>query len=363
MQFAVSDTGIGIPAEKIDGLFRPFMQVDGTASRRYGGTGLGLAISKRLAAALGGNIEVVSELGKGSTFTLSIDAGPRHGACMLQSPECALDAKEGSSSEGQETDVARSSAPGGRRAQRPPRAGPGPAETEFAGGRRRGRHAACRMAEKSKAEGKPYDLILMDIQMPKMNGYEATRRLRQNDWHGPIVALTAHAMLGDREKCLQAGCDDYLSKPVNAMELRDVLERQLGQAAVPRPAGHVDSHGLEVHATSPAGGPVGLLEGGPLDPAAVARLVGSFAQEVAQRAMTIADALRSRDLHRVKELADQPKGSAGLYGFARIADVACAVHQQAAEETDLERLQAAVAELVGLCEQASGRVPGERARR
>ena len=99
---------------------------------------------------------------------------------------------------------------------------------------------ACEMAEKSQAEGRPYDLILMDIQMPKMNGYEATRWLRQHGWQGPIVALTAHALVGDREKCLAAGCDDYIAKPITATGLRDVLARYLGQAAAAgcRPAGN-----------------------------------------------------------------------------------------------------------------------------
>ena len=86
------------------------------------------------------------------------------------------------------------------------------------------------MAEKSQAEERPYDLILMDIQMPKMNGYQAVEWLRQHGWRGPIVALTAHAMQNDREKCLAAGCDDYLVKPVIMTELQDVLVRYLGKS-------------------------------------------------------------------------------------------------------------------------------------
>ena len=237
MHFAVSDTGIGIPIEKIDTLFQPFVQIDGSASRRHGGTGLGLAISKRLAAALGGDIEVVSELGKGCTFTLTIDVGSLEGVRMLQSLEPSVAAEEGAPSEEQELTLC------GRvlLAEDVPDVhlvlGKVLRELNLQVEIAEDGRAACQMAEKSKADGKPYDLILMDIQMPRMNGYEAVAWLRDHDWQGPIVALTAHAMTGDREKCLEAGCNDYLSKPVNRAELWSVLQQHLAQGAGSRGAG------------------------------------------------------------------------------------------------------------------------------
>ncbi len=91
---------------------------------------------------------------------------------------------------------------------------------------------ACEMAQKSKAEGSPYDLILMDMQMPQMNGYDATRWLRKHGWEGPIVAVTAHTRTQDREKCVEAGCDDHLPKPINEMALWNVVERHLDGSVV-----------------------------------------------------------------------------------------------------------------------------------
>ncbi len=87
---------------------------------------------------------------------------------------------------------------------------------------------ACQLAEQSRSEGQPFALILMDIQLPCMDGLAATRWLRTQGWPGPIVALTAHAMVGDREECLAAGCDDYLSKPITSSRLREMLQRYLG---------------------------------------------------------------------------------------------------------------------------------------
>jgi PAS domain S-box-containing protein len=248
MEFAVSDTGIGIPPDKIAELFQPFMQADASATRRYGGTGLGLAISKRLANALGGDIQVSSELGNGSTFTVTIQVGSLQGVSMLQTFPAAPAAREEPPLGGAPAQRVGGSA--GQRVGQPTLHGrlllaeDSPdvqllvrnllgamgLKVEIADNGQ----TACDMARQAKAAGRPYDLILMDIQMPQRNGYEATAWLRQHGWQGPIVAMTAHAMVGDREKCLAAGCNDYLAKPLTAAALRDVLARHLGPAAALR---------------------------------------------------------------------------------------------------------------------------------
>jgi CheY-like chemotaxis protein len=349
VQFAVSDTGIGIAADKIGQLFQPFVQADASLTRRYGGTGLGLAISRRLAHALGGDIEATSELGKGSTFTLSIPAGSLAGVPMLQSPQAPAAVRAEPLPKEQQLTLR------GRvlLAEDVPDVHEAVArvlramnlEVEIAENGR----LACEMAEKSTAEERPYDLILMDIQMPELNGYEATQRLRRIGWQGPIVALTAHAMLGDREKCLDAGCSDYMAKPITAAGLRDILARYLGPAAAP-PA-QTPPGGLA------AAGPAGLFGSGPLDAAVVAELVEAFAGELPDRARLIEDALRSGDGRLLAELAHQLKGTAGLYGFTQIADAARAICQRATEEQELELLQAAVEELARLCGEAAPPCP------
>jgi PAS domain S-box-containing protein len=231
IQFAVRDTGIGIPPDKIPELFQPFTQVDGSATRRYGGAGLGLAISRRLAEALGGDITVSSRLGAGTTFVLSIDAG-----LCVAAPTAAV------------TPWANEPRPS-RAKDRPRFQGRVLLAEDVPGlqmmiSRLLGRlnlqveiaddgQMACAMVEKSQAEGTPFDLILMDIQMPVMNGLQATQWLRDHEWKGPIVALTAHAMVGDRERYLNAGCDDYLSKPIQNEQLHEVLGRYLVRCPAP----------------------------------------------------------------------------------------------------------------------------------
>ena len=228
----VVDTGIGMTTEQVENLFRPFQQADASTSRKFGGTGLGLAISKRLAEFLGGDITATSQPGRGSTFVLTIDPGSLNGVALLDHPSEAIVAPATSPAAGDaqtrlscrillaedgvdnkrfisflltKAGAEVTTVENGREAL----------ETALAALPGRGRRCDDPRA--------PFDVILMDMQMPVMDGYQATRRLREEGYTGPIIALTAHAMADDRQKCLDVGCDDYAAKPIDRARLLNVI--------------------------------------------------------------------------------------------------------------------------------------------
>ncbi len=215
IHFAIKDTGIGIPEDKVSHLFQPFSQVDASITRRYGGTGLGLAISKRLVEIMGGRIWAESEVGKGSTFHFTIQAAattikPASSKTIVQQPQ---------------TDLKLSQSP----ALRILLAEDNPVSQKVGLQmlRKIGYEAdvAANGLEVLQAlERQTYDVILMDVQMPEMDGLEATKRIRER-WHdGPkIIAVTAYALEGDRDRCLNEGMDDYISKPIQIDELQSKL--------------------------------------------------------------------------------------------------------------------------------------------
>jgi CheY-like chemotaxis protein len=220
LHFSVSDTGVGIAADKIDLIFEAFRQADSSTSREFGGTGLGLTISSRLVAMMGGHLMVESKPGAGSIFHFT---GIFHEKPARESPVLGDNLRHMQSS--------------GAAAERS-------LHVLLAEDNAVNQKLATRILEKhghsvvTAANGREalaaftreaFDLILMDVQMPLMNGYEASQAIRTLEQGGgghiPIVALTAHAMKGDREICLQAGMDDYLGKPIQIRELIAVLER------------------------------------------------------------------------------------------------------------------------------------------
>ena len=247
----VRDTGPGIPADRLEAVFETFTQGDASVTRVHGGTGLGLAISRRLADGLGGSLTAESQVGWGSAFTLRIAAGdlidvPTRPATTAEAVAPApADSSADLTDDGTPADSGDPTVDAprvllvedgamNRKLFRVVLARQNIVPTEAYDGR-----AGVDAALAAAADGRPFDVILMDMQMPALDGYGAAAELRAGNLLTaagtpvPIVALTAHAMTGERERCLAAGCSDYLTKPVDPA---DLLARVAAAAAVPGPA-------------------------------------------------------------------------------------------------------------------------------
>ncbi len=255
IRFSVHDTGIGIPRDRHSDIFSPFTQVDGSLSRRYGGTGLGLSISRQLVELLGGQIGVESEPGKGSTFWFT--------AVFSKPADVTVSGGDALSGEAAPHLLDEGDAAAG-----PSRSGPQTSTRRVlvvedninnqlvalalldrlgcrADAVANGKEALASL------RGIAYDLVLMDCQMPVMNGYEATARIRDPQSGVvnpkiPIVALTARAMAGDRERCLAAGMDDYLAKPIRLTALAAALNKWLLGKYPPREGGISEQFSLQL---------------------------------------------------------------------------------------------------------------------
>ncbi len=221
LAFRVIDSGIGIPADRLEHIFDPFSQADGSVTRKFGGTGLGLAISRKLAQALGGEVVARSILGKGSVFAVTIDTGPLEGVPLLSPAEAAIhhmDQKQALAALPQGLRIlVADDGESNRRLLRLvlERAGVHVVEAE---------NGALAV---EKASQTTYDFILMDVQMPVMDGLQATSQLRSQGYKAPIVALTADAMKGSEQRCLAAGCTAFLTKPVVLETLMQMLSSLL----------------------------------------------------------------------------------------------------------------------------------------
>ncbi|MEN6308163.1 MAG: ATP-binding protein [Anaerohalosphaeraceae bacterium] len=220
LRFDIEDTGIGIPKDKQQVIFEPFTQADNSTTRKYGGTGLGLTITSQLVKMLGGTIAVKSESGKGSIFSILLplpveSAAEPQGLNLIHE---IIDSGHQVNSEGLAGNIlVAEDNPANQQLVRILLEKVGLKVTLVDNGQ----------SAVEAAIATPYDLILMDMQMPVMNGYDATRTLRQRDIGTPVIALTANAMRGDMQKCLENGCNDYLSKPIHWENLIRILGKHL----------------------------------------------------------------------------------------------------------------------------------------
>ncbi len=307
LAFRVRDTGIGIPADKLDAIFESFTQADPSATRKYRGAGLGLSIFKELVTMMGGRIQVESEEGRGSVFSFFVDLRPA-------GEKIPIDA-------GEEWEVAEEDA-------LPPMtillAEDNPVNQMFirelleqSGHTVITAHTGLRAVK--VLEQSRVDAVLMDIQMPEMDGIEATRIIRDAASGGidpdvPIIALTAHAHKGDRESFLRAGMDDYLQKPVGLPEISASLRRVLVRKGRMLPAVDQDDPGILDYAW--------LLEKARGNAAFVLKLFAAFVEEKPGMLADMRQALASGELDRLAFLAHSLKGAAATMGAKALSAAA-----------------------------------------
>jgi signal transduction histidine kinase/DNA-binding NarL/FixJ family response regulator len=353
LHFTVTDTGIGIPEEKQRLIFAPFMQVDGSTTRTHGGTGLGLAIVSQLADMMQGRVWVESQgPGTGSKFHCTVH-------CRVQQPLAAAVTPPSPT-------PSRSSVPAAvpdntRHGLRILLAEDNVINQQLAVRLLEKRGHTVQVANNGKEAllalaQQPFDLVLMDIQMPEMDGLEATMTIRNQErvqgTHLPIIAVTAHAMQGDRERCLQAGMDGYVSKPIRPEELFEAI------AHFAPGGGGVIAAEVEV-ATANAFDQMALLARLDGDEELLQELVVLFLDDVPQRLGQLREAMVCHNLKALAQAAHTLKGAVGnmcaprafeaaqrLEELADAGDAQRAGEALATLETEMTYLQPALASLV-----------------
>ncbi|RKY25795.1 MAG: hypothetical protein DRP83_05685 [Planctomycetota bacterium] len=343
IRIGVIDDGIGMSEKVLAKIFTPFKQGDSSTSRRYGGTGLGLAISHKFAELLGGELTASSISGQGSEFTLTIPTGDIRGVPMLSDQAEALNGKEHDVQQ-DPSDTAPLDglrillAEDGRDNQLLigtilRQAG---AEVEVV---INGLQAVQRAGE---TEAEKFDLILMDMQMPEMDGYEATQKLRTEGLDTPIIALTANAMREDRQKCINAGCTDYCTKPIDRSHLIQTIARYVDR----KPA--CPDNQASCPATQPKDSSQQVIRSQFESDPCLTTILAGFVTQLPQTIQEMHQASANGLFEQVGRSAHQLKGAGGGYGYPQLSELGAAM-EQAAKMQDAEAITLLLDKLRTLC--------------
>jgi two-component system sensor histidine kinase/response regulator len=330
LEFSVTDTGIGIAPEAAARLFRPFVQADASTTRVYGGTGLGLAICASLVEKMGGQIGLRSEPGKGSTFFFDARFGiSKTRPAPLTGSAGSVHRRPGSAGGARVLVVEDNSLNRLVAGEMLRRGGYRPSLAD-------GGEHGIEMAESAAAEGRPFQLVLLDLRMPGIDGYETVRRMRRIPGISgvPIVAMTADAMSGVRDSVLAAGMDDYVSKPITPAELYAVVEEWAGGASsAPAPIAAEESPGDDFSSFESLDVSKGLSLG--VDPDFYGTVLRKFLADHLDLPEKIEEALMAGDAKGAWLSAHTLKGAAATIGGARLSQTAAAAEDRIKRSLDV----------------------------
>ena len=338
LRFDVLDTGIGMTPAQMSTLCQPFTQADGSTTREFGGTGLGLAISRHFVQLLGGAFDIESVMGIGSRFSFTIDTGPVTDVPRISRIAELLPTREQEVNAAPVAQIAArvlvaEDGPDNQNLLRYHLKKAGITATLVADGK-----AACDAALAAEKSPEPFDCILMDMQMPTMDGYSAASFLRKSHFTRPIIALTAHAMAGDREKCIDAGCTDYVIKPIVPAKLLGAISKAvagrpaaaLAAAAVTLPTASSTPEPSPITPPAAAESAVSTAMS-PADEAAMPwaardpelrEIYQAFVAAMPSRVRELEAAQAGNDIERLKTISHQLRGIASSFGFNEIATAA-----------------------------------------
>jgi PAS domain S-box-containing protein len=338
VKIAIADTGIGISEDILPLLFQPFNQGDVALSQKFGGTGLGLSISRHIAELLSGEITVESVYGQGSTFTIIVPTGDLQGIKIFQQPSKFsgdLNENAGLSDpmnlSGLKILVVEDSMDNQELIQiMLTKAG---AKVAIA---QNGRIAV------NKAEAELFDVILMDMNMPEMDGFEATRLLRSQGYYRPILALTANAMSEDREHCLEAGCNAHLTKPIDRPQMIRTIAEHAGKI-IPESADISQFVGDDNPINDDA--IISLY----VDDPDIVPILDGYVKRLGSQVNDMRVALTNAQFVDLQRLAHMMKGSGGNYGYPMLTEAAKDL-EDAAKAQDIQSAVRALHQVVSLCQ-------------
>ncbi|MFL5752332.1 MAG: PAS domain-containing protein, partial [Bacteroidia bacterium] len=348
LKFSVSDTGIGIPENKLSAIFEGFTQATNDTTRKYGGSGLGLTIVKQLIEAQGGSISVQSEVGKGSVFSFNLGFGLEKERVIKKKDTKEKEMDEGGI-EGLEILLVEDNHFNQILAQK-----------VLSDWKCKVDVADNGLIAVEKIEKKDYDLILMDIQLPEMDGYEATRHIREKmtppKCNVPIMAMTAHAITGEADKCFEAGMNDYISKPFDQKVLYSKIYSIVHKNKVPLPKSNEQGPAKE-HIEKKAG-PEKIVDLQALkeltdgDTAIMSQMISVFKTQTSESLNRLEEGVRSGNWKTVYEMVHKIKPSVDFIGIKQLKNVINEAEQYASEQSHLDALPVMITEITSVCREA-----------